>query len=101
MSEPSTVEETLTGQATSVQGLQEAVEEDKGRGKQARFKRLAGARTNKALNAIRLIGNLTGTNYESTQEQREYIEEALNNAVEEMGLKLSRTVEKENSSFTL
>ncbi len=48
---------------------------------EARFRRLASARVDKALKAIKLIGNLTGTQYKSTSEQREKIDKALSEAV--------------------
>lgn len=34
------------------------------------FKRLAVARTNKVIDSVRLVGNLSGAGYESTPEQR-------------------------------
>lgn len=49
--------------------------------KQDRFKRLATKRMQKALNDIRLVGNLSGPGYESTPEQVNLIERALAEAV--------------------
>ncbi len=46
-----------------------------------KFKRLAGARTAKTLKAIGLLGNLSGTGYEYTQDQVAKITAALNDKV--------------------
>jgi len=52
--------------------------------KAADFKRLAVKRTNRALNSIRLIGNLSSANYEKTPEQVELILSALRASVAEV-----------------
>ena len=92
---------TDVGEPANVQGSHAVVSESKDREKAARFKRLAEARTNKALKAIRLIGNLTGANYQSTEEQRHAISDALKDATDEMYDKLHRTYKNETSSFSL
>lgn len=46
------------------------------------FDRLATARTNNAINKIRLIGQLVGPSYESTNEKRRAIVLSLKDAVE-------------------
>lgn len=48
----------------------------------ARFKRLATARTGKALKAIAALGKLTGRNYERSDADVKKIIDALNGAVE-------------------
>lgn len=53
-----------------------------------RFRRLANMRVPKALKAITVIGNLSGSGYESTKEQREAITSALGKAVESLKQKL-------------
>jgi len=50
--------------------------------KNQKFVRLAQARVSRAVKMIYNIGNLGGSGYESTEEQRNKISEALNGAVE-------------------
>jgi hypothetical protein len=66
-----------------------------------KFKRLAGKRVNKALNGIRGIGNLGGGGYESTAEQREKIEKALNDALAVALDQLNRAKSASEPGFTL
>jgi hypothetical protein len=66
-----------------------------------KFKRLAGKRVNKALNGIRGIGNLGGGGYESTAEQREKIEKALNDALAAALDLLNRAKSASEPGFTL
>jgi hypothetical protein len=47
------------------------------------FKRLAVARTNRAIDAIRLVGNLSGGGYESTEDQREAVFGAIRSSLAE------------------
>jgi len=55
---------------------------DKNESKNQKFVRLAQARVSRAVKMIYNIGNLGGSGYESTPEQREKIAQALNGAVE-------------------
>ena len=50
--------------------------------KQQRFVRLATSRVTKAVKSIHNIGNLGGVGYESTEEQRTKVKEALETAVQ-------------------
>ena len=56
---------------------------------EARFQRLAQARTTAALKRISLIGNLGGPGYKSTEEQRKRIIDALHDAIERVNTKLT------------
>lgn len=55
-----------------------------------RFKRVGNARLNKALDAIELVGNLTGPTYESTPEQIDTIQATLEDEVARAVDKLRR-----------
>ena len=57
--------------------------------KAAKFRDLGAKRTMRARKAIRAIGNLGGSGYVSTQEQRDKIISALNEAVDEVRRRLS------------
>ena len=65
-----------------------------------RFQRLAQARTTVALKRIALIGNLGGTGYVSTEEQRSKIIDALTDAVNRVKVKLAKEKAAE-TVFTL
>jgi len=67
--------------------------------KAADFKRLAVKRTNRALDSIRLIGNLSSANYESTPEQVEAILGALRTSLAELEGKFAGA--KDRPDFTL
>jgi len=56
--------------------------DNKNESKNQKFVRLAQARVSRAVKMIYNIGNLGGSGYESTPEQREKIAQALNGAVE-------------------
>ncbi len=68
--------------------------------KQANFKKLGSKRTQRALDSIRLLANLAGSNYESTPEQRELIFTTLRAAVDASEAAFS-TKSKSADSFTL
>jgi len=67
--------------------------------KSSSFKRLAVSRTNKALNDIRLIGNLASANYDSTPEQIEHVFNALRASIAEAEARFAGVTERE--TFTL
>ena len=68
--------------------------------KASNFKRLAVTRTNKALDSIRVLGNLGSPNYERTPEQVDAIMAALHGAVDEVEGKL-RATKAERPTFEL
>jgi hypothetical protein len=68
--------------------------------RQQKFVRLANARVSKAVKAIYNIGNLGGTGYESTQEQRDKVVAALTDACESVRVRLNKEQVKP-SGFTL
>ncbi len=70
-----------------------------GETKGERFTRLARSRVTKALNAIRTIGNLSGSEYESTDEQRDKLFAALRNAVDECEQKLYKVKASRKTEF--
>jgi hypothetical protein len=59
--------------------------------KAADFKRLAVSRTNKALSTIRLVGNLSGSGYESNPDQIAAIFGALRTSLDEAEARFSGT----------
>lgn len=63
------------------------------------FKRLAIKRVTAALDKIRLIGNLTGANYEYSDEQAEKICDTLRDAVEVLERKFAKSKEKVKFEF--
>lgn len=67
---------------------------------EARFVRIANRRVQKALDALDLVGNLTGSAYKSTKEQRGKIVSALNKAVSDVAETLESGKTKA-SGFTL
>jgi len=69
--------------------------------KAQRFVRLAQARVGKALKAIELIGNLSGSGYEYTPEQVEKITAALTNRVTATMENFSTKPKTEVPAFTL
>lgn len=71
----------------------------KSEGKDAKFIRLGKPRVNKALTAIRQIGNLSGAGYIYTQEQVEKMRKVVNAAVEDAFDKFSKGPAKEKQSF--
>jgi len=68
--------------------------------KAEKFVRLAQSRVSKAVRVIYNIGNLGGTGYESTQEQRDKIITALNQAIESVSNRLNKETVKP-TGFTL
>jgi len=68
--------------------------------KQENFKRIAEKRTNKAIKAIMLIGNLSGSNYTSDEEQVKKVIDALNGAVSVVAKSFEKT-EKVTIEFNL
>ena len=67
--------------------------------KDQKFVRLAGKRVTKALNDIRLIGNLGS--YPHTDAMTEAIENALNAAVDSTMLQFAKSSKKEHATFSL
>lgn len=72
---------------------------DPNESKEAKFVRLATKRVNKALNDIRLVGNLA--RYSHSPQAAEQIMGALAGAVEEVGAAFSTTKSKERGTFSL
>lgn len=68
--------------------------------KNKRFIRLVNQRVGKAVKAIYNIGNLGGSGYESTQEQRDKVIDALTKAVESVSTRLNKETTKP-TGFTL
>lgn len=69
--------------------------------KAARFKRLGEPRIKKAINSIRLVGNLSGGGYEYTPEQIDHIESLLASAVKETMAKFKSGPSKRDVQVTL
>ena len=65
------------------------VKADPNEGKDARFLRLATKRMTRAVKAIAMIGNLSGSGYASTELQRKQIADALHASVEKTVTKLN------------
>jgi len=64
-----------------------------------RFTRLAEKRVNKAIDLIRIIGNLSSQQYEFTTEQIEKIIVALKAAIEELEEKFQKPLDKESNRW--
>ncbi len=64
-----------------------------------RFRRLAEKRVSKALNAIRLIGNLSSGNYEHTKDEVTQIVNALQNGIAEMEARFEQHYKQEDMGF--
>lgn len=73
---------------------------EKTENKGEKFVRLAQSRVSKAVNAVYNIGNLGGSSYESTQEQRDKIIKALTDATESVRVRLNKESVKP-TGFTL
>lgn len=73
----------------------------KGESKEDRFKRLAELRVNKALDKIRLIGNLSSSQYEFSAEQIEKIMVALQSALAEVEEKFQKRLDHKRKQFEL
>lgn len=70
--------------------------------KSASFKTLASARTSKALNAIKIIGNLANkANYEYTDEQVQKILDALDTACAQVDAAFKNPGVKASSGFSV
>lgn len=67
--------------------------------KNDKFLRIALMRMPKVLKSISLVGNLAGSSYESTPEQKEKIVTALKSAVNEVATKLAGTKEESGGGF--
>lgn len=63
------------------------------------FKRLAVSRVNKALNDIRLVGNLSSANYESTPDQIDLMLRTLRASIDELEAKFAGKTDR--PEFTL
>ena len=77
--------------------LTEAEKAEREKAKIANFEKLASPRTRRALKAIGLIGNLSGSGYASTKEQVEKIRTALQKKVDETMARFSKTTKTEDS----
>lgn len=76
-----------------------AMEDDR---KRAKFKELAEKRTNKALEAIRLIGNLSNRqNYRYEDQEARKIVKALREAVSEIEGKFNQSTSRNGGEFKL
>ena len=71
-----------------------------GESKEDRFKRLAEPRVNRALEKIRIIGNLTTSQYAFTPEQARKIIMALQGAVSEVEQKFKKRLDRQ-TGFSL
>ena len=69
--------------------------------KSQRFDRLAVERTRKALRYIAALGNLSGSAYESTEEKRERIWNALQVEIDRASAKYEKTEKQKAAGFTL
>tara|TARA_B100001964_G_scaffold244030_1_gene323945 strand:+ start:1028 stop:1258 length:231 start_codon:yes stop_codon:yes gene_type:complete len=67
--------------------------------KEQKFKRLAEARVNNALQKIRLIGNLASPVYSYTPEEIEKIIVALNAGIAEVEEKFQKVLDKQSDKF--
>ena len=75
-------------------------EEIKDESKEERFKRLAATRVNKALDKIRLLGNLAKPQYEYTPEQVEQIIVALQSGIAEVEEKFQKKLDNKRKRFS-
>lgn len=66
-----------------------------------RFRRLAKARTNRAIKVIGHVGNLSGTGYESTKAQQDIIFTALRNAIDTAETRFNIKVSKDKPGIEL
>jgi len=71
----------------------------KNESKEAKFVRLALPRVNKALNAIRQIGSLSGPGYLYTSEQIEKMDKVLSEACDDAIERFNKTGSKEKQAF--
>ena len=69
--------------------------------KHDKFKRLASQRVTNAIKKMELIGNLTGSGYESTPEEVEKIFTALQQTLDGVKDKFSKTKRVDKSKFEL
>lgn len=69
--------------------------------KHDKFKRLATQRVTNAIKKIELIGNLAGSGYESTPEEVEKIFKALQDTLDGVKEKFSKTKRVDKSKFEL
>lgn len=68
--------------------------------KEQKFVRLANKRVNNALRLIKILGQLGGPNYESSDEQKSKIEAVLNEAVEK-AINQLKSVKNQVTTFKL
>ncbi len=73
----------------------------KGESKEDRFKRLAELRVNRALDKIRLIGNLASSQYEFSAEQIEKIFVAIQAAIADVEEKFQKRLDHKRKQFEL
>ena len=69
--------------------------------KHDKFKRLASLRVTNAIKKVELLGNLTGSGYESTPEEVDKIFKALQDTLDSVKDKFSKTRRVDSSKFTL
>ncbi|NQU94680.1 MAG: hypothetical protein HQ549_00395 [Candidatus Omnitrophica bacterium] len=69
--------------------------------KHDKFKRLATQRVTNAIKKIELLGNLSGAGYESTPEEVEKIFKALQDTLDGVKEKFSKTARVDKSKFEL
>ncbi|MBL7158130.1 MAG: hypothetical protein ISS91_01290 [Candidatus Omnitrophica bacterium] len=72
-----------------------------GETKNEKFKRLASKRVTNAIKKIELIGHLSASSYECTQEEVDKIVVALQDALEGIKAKFSKTKKADASKFQL
>ncbi len=72
-----------------------------GESKHDKLKRLASQRVTNAIKKIELIGNLTGAGYESTPEEAEKIFKAIQDTLDGVKDKFSKTKRVDSSKFEL
>ena len=72
-----------------------------GESKHDKFKRLASKRVTNAIKKIELIGHLSSSGYECTQEEVEKIFSTLRETIDNTQSKFSKTKEKEAKGFEL
>lgn len=75
------------------------VPEDVTETREDKFKRLGQARVTRALNAVRLVGNLGSPNYHASDEYKARIIAALRGAVDSVEQKFTRPKGKQSLSF--
>ena len=72
-----------------------------GETKHDKFKRLASQRVTNAIKKIELIGHLASSSYESTQEEQDKIFAAIQESLDSIKTKFSKTKKADASQFQL